>query len=464
MFTVPAGYHVGDTIPFPFDAYDSNGASVTVTGLSTGDIKVYKNGSTTQRSSSAGFTLLDTDGIDFDGVTGIHGFSIDTSDNTDAGFWVDGATYWVVVDAITIDSQTVRFTYWMTLGMVLRAATAGRKPLINASGHVERVTLTDMLTTYTGNTPQTGDNFPRLGAPAGASHAADIAAVKTDTGNLITRIPAALFSGITSFAQWLGLIAGKQTGDSTARTEIRATGAGSGTYDETTDALQAIRDRGDAAWTTGAGGGSDQPTLLQATTIATLASQTSFTLTAGSADNDAYNDLLAIITDQSTTEQKAVVPIADYVGSTKTITLARAPVFTIAVGDDISIVAEGSPSRTSPINVDVDDTWDFDTNNIVTSGRILTDAIGQAVVLKCMNFDRPLPANSAISSITSVVVSDTVGATEPLVVNSEISGNNRKVDITFNTVSATAASYTVVVTITTTDSQVITRRGRLVLQ
>lgn len=62
-----------------------------------------------------------------------------------------------------------------------------------------------------------------------------------------------LFTGITTLAQWLGLLAGKQTGNSTARTEIRATGAGSGSYDETTDSLQAVRDRGDAAWTTGGG-------------------------------------------------------------------------------------------------------------------------------------------------------------------------------------------------------------------
>ena len=46
---------------------------------------------------------------------------------------------------------------------------------INASGHVARVVLCDTITTYTGNTPQTGDNYARLGAPAGASIAADIA-------------------------------------------------------------------------------------------------------------------------------------------------------------------------------------------------------------------------------------------------------------------------------------------------
>lgn len=61
------------------------------------------------------------------------------------------------------------------------------------------------------------------------------------------------FAGITSLAEWLGLLAGKQVGNTTARTELRATGAGSGTYDETTDSQEAIRDRGDTAWTTATG-------------------------------------------------------------------------------------------------------------------------------------------------------------------------------------------------------------------
>lgn len=43
--------------------------------------------------------------------------------------------------------------------------------------------------------PQTGDNFARLGAPVGASISADVAAVKTDTANALTRLPAALVSG-----------------------------------------------------------------------------------------------------------------------------------------------------------------------------------------------------------------------------------------------------------------------------
>jgi hypothetical protein len=68
--------------------------------------------------------------------------------------------------------------------------------------------------------------------------------IRTNTNVLIARIPNGIFTGMTNLAQWLGLLAGKQTGDSTARTELRATGAGSGTYDETTDSLEALKDNG----------------------------------------------------------------------------------------------------------------------------------------------------------------------------------------------------------------------------
>lgn len=40
------------------------------------------------------------------------------------------------------------------------------------------------LTTYTGNTPQTGDAYARIGAPAGASLSADVAAVEAQTDDI----------------------------------------------------------------------------------------------------------------------------------------------------------------------------------------------------------------------------------------------------------------------------------------
>ena len=112
---------------------------------------------------------------------------------------------------------------------------------------------------------EAGVDWANVGTPASTNNlsATTIATVGTLTNappdstgvtTLLTRIPAALFAGITSVAQWLGLIAGKQVGNTTARTELRATGAGGGTYDETTDSQEATRDRGDASWITGSAG------------------------------------------------------------------------------------------------------------------------------------------------------------------------------------------------------------------
>jgi hypothetical protein len=56
------------------------------------------------------------------------------------------------------------------------------------------------------------------------------------------------FAGITLLAEWLGAMAGSQVANATALTEIQATGAGSGTYDEANESLEAIRARGDSAW------------------------------------------------------------------------------------------------------------------------------------------------------------------------------------------------------------------------
>ena len=106
VFHVPAG----DVLPVFFSTYGgTNGESITATGLAVTDIEIYKDGSTTQRASDAGYTLLDTDGLDFDSLTGIHGFSIDTGDNTDASFYTVGSWFTVVVSAITVDTQTVSF-------------------------------------------------------------------------------------------------------------------------------------------------------------------------------------------------------------------------------------------------------------------------------------------------------------------------------------------------------------------
>ena len=130
-------FPTGKTIYVPFHTFNSSGASVTITGLAVTDIEIYRNGSTTQRASDAGYALLDTDGIDFDGLTGIHGFSIDTSNNTDSGFYAAGYDYWVVVSAITVDAQTVSFVaaiFSIDNRQLLRPTVASRTLDVSAGG------------------------------------------------------------------------------------------------------------------------------------------------------------------------------------------------------------------------------------------------------------------------------------------------------------------------------------------
>ena len=188
----------GSTIYIDWDTFDAGtGASITSTGLAVTDIEVYKNWSTTQRSSDAGYTLLDTDGIDLDATTGIQGFSINLADNTVAGFWEAGARYTVVVASVTIDAQTVNF-------IAARFMIGYEGAIINTS-------------------------------------------------------------------------------------------------------------------------------------IATLASQTSFTLTAGPAEDDALNGCVVCIHDVASAVQLGYALISDYTGSTKTVTLAAGTTFTAAATDNISI-------------------------------------------------------------------------------------------------------------------------------
>lgn len=189
----------GTTLYLPFHTFDSNdpSASATLTGLATTDIEVYSNGGITQRASDNGYALLDTDGIDFDAITGIHGISINLADNSTAGFYAAGNQYWVVISSVTVDAATINF----------------------------------VLATF------------RIGYQA----------------------------------------------------------------------------------------------AILNTTIATLASQTSFTLTVGPAEDDALNGSIVLIHDVASAVQKGYGVVLDYTGSTKTVTLLAGTTFTAAATDNISV-------------------------------------------------------------------------------------------------------------------------------
>jgi hypothetical protein len=89
------------TVRIPWNTNSAAGASIT--RATDGTLRVYKNGSTTERTSSSGLT--DTE--DHDSHAGTHLASIDTSDDADAGFYAAGNDYFVKFTAMTIDGQTV---------------------------------------------------------------------------------------------------------------------------------------------------------------------------------------------------------------------------------------------------------------------------------------------------------------------------------------------------------------------
>jgi hypothetical protein len=132
----------------------------------------------------------------------------------------------VAADLQTIKTQTVTCAGSVTVGAFVGQANAAIS--VSGAGHISNV---DTLTTYTNNTPQTGDAFARLGAPAGASISADIAEIAAETDG-IASIPTnpLLASNVPANFAALGISSGghisvvdtltgntPQTGDSFAR-------------------------------------------------------------------------------------------------------------------------------------------------------------------------------------------------------------------------------------------------------
>lgn len=136
-------YYAGDfplnhaNIVLVFDTFAAaTGAPAATTNFAAGDIVIFKNGSTTQRSSANGITVSTS----FDSNTGLQLVNIDASDNSDAGFYVAGE-FSVAVADITADGQTLRF--W--LGAFSLERVGGELSLLKAG--TAKVDVTKWLTT-----------------------------------------------------------------------------------------------------------------------------------------------------------------------------------------------------------------------------------------------------------------------------------------------------------------------------
>ena len=144
--------------------------------------------------------------------------------------------------------------------------TGEARPIASYSNTDGRITLQESLTAA----PSAADEFliipshthPIADIQDGLATSAALATVDGNVDTLVARITSTLFSGITSMASWLGALAGKSA-DASTLAEIQSTTAGA-TFANSTDSLEAIRDRGDAAWAPGEAGSGDasQSTLL----------------------------------------------------------------------------------------------------------------------------------------------------------------------------------------------------------
>lgn len=80
---------------------------------------------------------------------------------------------------------------------------------------------------------QTGDSYARLGAPAGASVSADVAAVKSDSATLLARIGSFTGTGVNTI---LGMFKALLNKAASTPSDV------GGTFDASTDSTEAIRD------------------------------------------------------------------------------------------------------------------------------------------------------------------------------------------------------------------------------
>lgn len=205
------------------------------------------------------------------------------------------------------------------------------------------------VTTLTGHTVQTGDNYTRIGA-AGVG--------LTNLGGMSIGMQAEIQSEANDaiVANHLDhLLAAdynpaSKPGVATALlNELIESDGGVSRY--TANALEQAPDSN----------------VLVNTTL-TLTDQTHFVLTSGSNDDDAYKDQAIVVYDTSDSDFPSVRKVSAYTGATKTITLDSAPDFVMVTGDGVKIfvTAPGTSAPTAAQNADA--VWDELMSSHTTSG------------------------------------------------------------------------------------------------
>ena len=171
------------TVEIFFSTNDGNGGRVAPSdAFENTDIKIYKNGSSTEKTTQNGITMTSP----FDSLVGIHSISIDTSvDTGDTGFWATGNDYTVILyPDETVDGQSVSKV--LAQFSIENRLTADISTQIGVAG----AGLTDLGGMSTGMKAEVEaeatDALTAYDPPTRAEATADKNEILTDTGNIET--------------------------------------------------------------------------------------------------------------------------------------------------------------------------------------------------------------------------------------------------------------------------------------
>ncbi len=295
-------------VRFQFSTHAAAGGNVAPnSAFEAADIRIYRANdsaafSATQRSSANGITMTSP----FDSLTGFHDVNIDLTDNTDAGFYAAGYTYSVVLAPDeTVDGQTLTgiVLAYFEIGVPVANVTqfggtagtfSGGRPEVNttliegsdATNQIRDAVVDDAtridasaLNTATGTTIPTNLNATVSSRASQTSVDTiddfldtEVAAILADTNELQTdwanggrldnildaRASQTSVDTVDTVVDGIAAAVGTPTNFGSGTSTIAANlqdlaDNGTATFDRSTDSLQAIRDRGDAAW--GSSGG-----------------------------------------------------------------------------------------------------------------------------------------------------------------------------------------------------------------
>lgn len=202
------------------------------------DVKLMKNGGASANKNSGGGTHL---------VNGVYALTFDATDSATVGE--------LTGSIVVAGAAPVYFKFWVLEEAIYDALFGASAAGFNSSGQVAVASLAANTITAT-SIASDAITAAKIASDAltAAKFASDCLTAAKFASDVTTELQSGLatasalsnlagkFAGITLLAEWLGQIAGKQAANSTAQTEIRATGAGSGTYNSTTDSLEALKD------------------------------------------------------------------------------------------------------------------------------------------------------------------------------------------------------------------------------